>query len=71
MRTGSQLGVYAVGLTAIDGLDGSICGASQKYDFLCNPDVHINCASKLYQKYGWSYWKEAQACGCENNLRIK
>ena len=68
MRSGAWSG-YAVGLTGIQGSDGDICGSRENYDALCNPDVHLACASKIYEKYGytWSYWKEAKSCGCDNS----
>ena len=65
MRNGSWNG-YAVGLLGIEGADGDICGAKNDYDALCNPDIHMNCAFKLYtrNRNSWSYWKEAKSCGC-------
>ena len=65
MRNGTW-GAYAVGLMGIQGNDGTYCGARQNYDLLCNPDVHLNCAYKLYTTYynTWAYWEEAKACGC-------
>ena len=49
MRSGPITGQYTVGLFGIDGANGVACGAYLNYEYLCNPDVHLNCAYKIYQ----------------------
>ena len=48
MKWGYYEGIYSVGLMNIDGQDGDYCGAQGNYEYLCNPDIHIICARKIY-----------------------
>ena len=58
MQKGEFDTVYEVGLMAIDGRDGSYCGAQYNYEYLCNPNVHLTCAKNIYsERMSFGYWK--------------
>ena len=58
---------YYAGLLGIRGSDGEICGSYYDYNHLCDPDIHLVCAQKLYRLYGWKYWAAAKACDCDSS----
>ena len=58
MRPGSA-SQYDVGVMAIGGSSGAYCGGLDDYEYLCDIQVNLNCAYKMYQMdfNNWSYWK--------------